>query len=73
MELRLLEWGPPGEAQGPRPAARETLGRSRICMSFKGAASARPQIIVLSQICQMHQFFREPLLQILKLNPVFES
>lgn len=42
-------------------------------MSFKGTASACPQIIVLSQICQMPQFFREPLLQIIKLNSVFES
>lgn len=73
VELRLLEWGPPAEAQGPRPAARETLGRSRTCMSFKGTASACPQIIVLSQICQMPQFFREPFLQIIKLNSVFES
>lgn len=73
VELRLLEWGPPAEAQGPRPAARETLGRSRTCMSFKGTASAYPQIIVLSQICQMPQFFREPLLQIIKLNSVFEN
>lgn len=42
VEPRLLEWGPPAEAQRPRSAARETLGRSRTCMSFKGAASALP-------------------------------